>query len=306
MFKNTPELFAVQMAGAYLDTSVVRAYSSKDTWLKHASAHTSVLTIIELLDGCTTKQSEYSARRSAIRRLIDWEIPIAPFLPIMTAMRAFPYVHNMTDISTKEFDTVMALAMIMIETECVEKFDAHLEKFPVWIALKKGYAFFARNYVESFGDQTKTLRNAVQNSSAKNLKNLSIDESISTNDRMGELIKSPMCRNISLFALAKAAAVSIGKGNNVDIEMEIYKSYNQSAIPYIDAISVGFITRMSRGELPQVNDLYDKEHFAYLEPKVLLVSNDKRMRALASSIGLTVADHIKFRSMAQERIAYPE
>lgn len=74
------------------------------------------------------------------------------------------------------------------------------------------------------------------------------------------------------------------------------------AVPYIDAISISLTTRMSANEVPAVNDLYDQEHFAYLEPTVLLVSNDKRMRALANTIGLRSVGSIEFRRIAQLEI----
>jgi len=300
---SAAELLSVQSPGAYLDTSVVRAYSGKDTWLKHASAHTSVLTLIELLDGSTAKVTEYLARRAAIKRLIDFDIPIMRYLPIITVMRAFPYVHGSIDLSTKAYDTVMDLAEVMMKTECAKDFEVHLNSSPVWLKLQQEYSSFARDYLASFTDQTKSMRNAFASSSNQDLAKLGIDKELKTSDRMRSFIKNPLNRASSLFALAKASAISIDQRGNEKVEKAIYESYNQLARPYIDAIATTFITRMSDSELPAMNDLYDQEHFAYLEPNVLLVSNDKRMRVLASTIGLKAVGNIEFRRMAQFEIA---
>jgi hypothetical protein len=303
MIRNAEKLLAAPLAGAYLDTSVVRSYSGTDTWLKHASTHTSILTVIELLDGATVTQKEYFARRAAIRRLLDFEIPIARYLPIVTVMRAFPYVHDSVDLSTKAYYSVMTLAAAMIEIESSEQFDILLKNSPVWLSLQAEYSSFARNYVGSFTAQTKELRHAFSSSPAPDLAKLGIDDSLSTSARMRQFTNSPFNRAASLFALAKSAAVSIGQGEDVATERAIYESYNQLARPYVDVISVAFVTRMGNSELPTINDLYDQEHFAYLEPNVLLVSNDKRMRGLASTIGQTAVDSAEFRSMAQIEIA---
>lgn len=296
------DLLWIPTAGAYLDTSAVRAYSGKDTWLKEASAYTSILTVFELLDGCCSSQREYNARRGAVERIVKM-LPIAAYPPILTAMRAFPYVHSFIDLTTNKFDILRWLAEKMVEIKNVRDFDELQQSTPSWLELQADYTAFALGFIASFQEQTKMPRAAFEAASTTDLDKLEIDATLGPSARMEAFAKGRLNSSSSLYALAVAASISIGLGNDVDSHRAIYNSYNQLSRPYVDALSNAFITRMSRRELPHRNDLYDQEHFAYLEPGVLLVTEDRRMRGLAARIHVEAVDSKEFRKRAHAAIA---
>lgn len=301
--EQVAEKLAVPLAGAYLDTSAIRAYSSGDTWLKDASAHTSILTAIELLDGSTASQYEYMRRRAAFRKITSMGVVLSsPYLPLLTVMRAFPYVHDLLEISTVDFETVAKLIDVMLQTESAAEFDVYLRRNEQWVTIQANFANFAKQVVGDFGSQSKALRDQFARASAAELAKLGLEANQSTRERMASFVHNPLNRACSLLALAYSVAIAIGRDDE-STQRAIYDSFNQLALPYVDAISVSFTERISRGELPQENDVYDQFHFAYLEPRVLLASNDQRMRALASKIGLTAVDANEFRRLAQISIA---
>lgn len=293
----------VLTAGAYLDTSVIRAYSINDIWLKHASAHTSVLTIFELLDGCTSSQEQYQSRQAALRKLLDLGIRICPHMPMQVVMRAFDDIDwDWHQSPTSQFDLLIELVAAMLHTKSACEFAVYLQHCPDWLALQSAYSGFVRGVIGPFAGQTREVRNAFGRAPATDITTLGLEPEGSAHERMKDFTHTPHVRRLSLTALVHSIAVTIGQDDQTT-RQRILESYNQMAWPYICAVAVSLMGRMSRGEQPQQNDVFDLEHFAYLEPSVLLVSNDRRMRTLAIDIGLSAVDGDAFRVMAQDNLA---
>jgi hypothetical protein len=192
----------------------------------------------------------------------------------------------------------MALAHSMIATEDAANFDKHLQSNHRWLQIRAGYASFVSSFVDSFLESAKMLRGVFEAAPAAHLDSLGIDATLSTTGRMLAFAKSEFNTMCSLYVLTLATAESIGRGDDQATQGAIFDSYNGLAKPYIDAMSNAFILPMSRRDQPHRNDLYDQDHFAYLEPNTLLVTEDKGMRRLASSIGVQAVSSVEFRERA--------
>jgi hypothetical protein len=97
---------------------------------------------------------------------------------------------------------------------------------------------------------------------------------------LGQLISGGLNFDSSVYAYTLHAAECMGRPDDWDFMRAVYESYNGLAQPYFRALSRSQLGRMQRGEVTGRNDSYDLDHFAYLEPGVVLVTNDRRMAVL--------------------------
>jgi hypothetical protein len=72
--------------------SAVRTLSGRTRRLANTYVFTSVLTVLELLDGCCITQSEYAKRRAALNTIIASKIPVVPEMPAVAIARSFSVI----------------------------------------------------------------------------------------------------------------------------------------------------------------------------------------------------------------------
>jgi hypothetical protein len=118
---------------------------------------------------------------------------------------------------------------------------------------------------------------------------------MSTNARMEQFTSSDLNFAASIYSYSLHAAECLGCPKDWEFKAQIYDSYNGLARPYLLALSRVLLDRMRRGEVVGVNDSYDLDHFAYLEPAVTLVTNDKRMAALGRTVGIRTMNSVELR-----------
>jgi hypothetical protein len=138
---------SIPAVGFYLDTSALRAYSNRDEWLASAGAFTSVLTLIEHLDGCTASESDYAKRRAAIRTVVKLGIRVVPDSPSISVTRAFPTIGLNFEFEHTEYDAINRLATLMLDTPDVADFARLLTSDSEWQLVRQAYADAAERTV---------------------------------------------------------------------------------------------------------------------------------------------------------------
>ena len=102
----------------YLDTSAVRALSGKRELFSGGQVFTSILTILELLDGCED-EIEYRKRKAALETMFSAKLAIAPEMPLVNVAKSFAEIAANYTILNTEAETMMRLAHQMLATHSV-------------------------------------------------------------------------------------------------------------------------------------------------------------------------------------------
>jgi hypothetical protein len=296
---------SVPIVGFYLDTSALRAYSSRDEWLADAEAFTSVLTLIELLDGCTASELEYAKRSAAVRTLVKFRIHVVPCLPSISVTRAFPVIGANYKLEHTEYDAVNRLAALMLDTPEVENFANLLAADSEWQRVCQAYADMAQSTVLGSTCGGIQLREKFQAASAEELSRIGIAPSLSTGERIEQFTSSELNLATSIYTYALHASECLGYPDDEALQAKIYGSYNGLAGAYFRALSLAQLSRIRRGEIAGKNDSYDLDHFAYLEPGVILTTNDKRMAALAGAVGIRAIRSSELAPASRESLQWP-
>lgn len=273
----------------YLDTSSVRALSGKSGRLIVGQLFTSILTIFELLDECCKSEIEYGMRKASLKKIINAKIAIALEMPFVKVAKSFTEIAANYNIRNKEAETIMRLAHRMLITSSMEEFKPQIDNDMEWNRIRNAYDDVVRRSINRALTTGLILREKFVSLSNDDLTSLRINSILSPNNRFREFIYGDINRALSIYTLVLMYSEELGRANDVEFQRKIYDSYNGSAEPYIGALSISLLERMEKGEEPAINDTFDLDHFAYLAPNTVLITNDKRMRALATKVGVESA-----------------
>jgi hypothetical protein len=281
----------------YLDTSAVRALSGKCDRLISKKIFTSVLTIFELLDGCCASESEYKKRKAALKTIFTAKLAIALEMPDVAVAKSFTEIAANYTIRNPHAETMRRLVYCMLITPTAKEFKPQIYNDPEWNRICSAYDDVVRSSITSASSVGPDLRKGFAIKSCDELSYLRINPELTTDQRFQAFIHGDINRGLSIYVLSQTYSEKLGRGSDVEFCRKIFYSYNGSAEPYIRALSISLLERMERGETPARNDAFDLDHFAYLKPGTVLITNDKRMRTLANKVGV--------RSVTSEEIARP-
>jgi hypothetical protein len=270
----------------YLETSAVRALSGKSEQLISGQIFTSVLTIFELLDGCCASESEYRKRNAALRTIFTAKTFIAMEMPDAAVAKSFTEITANYNIRNNYGEAIKRLAYYMLITPTAKQFNQQIDNEPDWNRIYDAYNKVVRCSITNAKTLRLFIRNGFESRSSDDLLSLRIAPGLPSIKRFHEFIHGDINRGISIYVLSQIFSEKLGRGNDIEFRRKIFYSYNGSSEPYIRALSISLLERMERGETPARNDAFDLDHFAYLKPGTVLITNDKRMGTLAKKVGV--------------------
>lgn len=283
----------------YLDTSAVRALSGKCDRLIGGQIFTSVLTIFELLDGCCASEGEYKKRKAALKTIFTAKLALSLEMPLVAVAKSFTEIAANYTIRNTEVETMKRLAYRMFITPSAKEFKPQIDNDSEWNRICGAYNEVVRRSISRAIFTGRVLREKFADISSDDMSSLRINSELPQDQRFQAFIHGDINRALSIYVLSLTYSENLGRGNDVEFQRKIYDSYDGSSEPYILALSISLLGRMERGELPAKNDAFDLEHFAYLTPSTVLITNDKGMRALATKAGVMSATSEEIGSGSQ-------
>jgi hypothetical protein len=270
----------------YLDTSAVRALSGKYEQLIGVQIFTSILTVFELLDGCCRSESEYRKRKAALKTMFTSKISIVLEMPLVAVAKSFTEICADYTISDTEPKAIMQLAHKMLITPSIKEFKTQIDNDLEWNRICGAYNEVVRRSIDRAIFTGRILREKFTDISNDDMALLRINSKMPPDQRFQAFIYGDINRALSIYVLSLTYSENLDRGNGVEFQQKIYDSYDGSSEPYILALSISLLERMERGEIPAKNDAFDLNHFAYLTPSTILITKDKRMRTLATKVGV--------------------
>jgi hypothetical protein len=262
--------------------------------ITHTSA-TSVLTLIELVDGMIASQDEYRRRRANLLDLekahihIWWDLPEARFY------QAFPFLETVLAASENVIDPLRGLLKRVKTCASLDLFDPVLREPTTrdlldWIGTYEER--LSRNFIDAIRTGAGALRQVFQSTSAEQrdrARRLGLRVDGSFSDFCHSLGAHPLNRDLTLYTLVASLCGTWLEDSSDDTLRAVFESYDNSIDAWVDAFAHYSSLKHSQGGSAGRNDGFDLAHFLYLTPGVTLITEDTGMRAVAQAVGWPIA-----------------
>lgn len=277
---------ALPVAGFYLDSSALRSLREFNSGWLRVGAFTSVCTLLELLLGATASDQGYTQSRAAIRQVLDSGIAIVSDTPAVSMARAFPALRAYVGTPYYNFLLVVRLAEFVVE-------NPFRRDFMTFVAEQK-----LRDLWRAHGLQAIRIASPADDIEPPSRQPQDLPL---TTQSPGEVTTtaSPAPSATSRGFLHRALEAA-GRSGDASLVAHIEATWNSRGEPYLKAFSAhadaSFIIQGCDDP-----DTIGLHHFAYIEPKVRLVTNNKRMADLARQVGLNVSSGTQFNTLLAHR-----
>jgi hypothetical protein len=261
----------------YLDTSVIRRLGKKLVgWPNAASSYTSILTIVELLNGITKTDKDFRERRSAIVGLLAAEIAIDWQMPQFRLRSAFPQLREKYDIYEERNECIEELLCCLAQCQTRDEF----ARQEATLLLEYDLNYFAtadeaisRTHIDAARKWVPFIRSHFDDPSTidrRGMVGLPPTASIAqTAERIGA---SDFEFGMALFAITKVFAVE--ETYTEELHDDLFESYDGSIDLFIRACCLQQWREIGRYEMPGRNTGLDLEHLLYVSHGSRVVTAD--------------------------------
>lgn len=297
IFAHSPRS-AYQIAGSrhfYLDTSAIRRLGARlESWPYINESYTSVLTLIELLNGVTRDEKEFAHRHSAISGILGGGVPIDWQMPQFRLRCAFPPLRARYDILETRTECIQKLLHCLVRCRSAEEF-ARTEK---QLALEHGLRYFnevdegiSQRFMEAARKWVPINRqNFTDPSMPEFLSMLGLPPTASIATMAAALGGSDFDFGMGLFAVTRQFA-SEGQQYTEEWHDELFRSYDGTIDLYFHAMSHQIWRENGRADMPGRNAGLDLEHLLYVTEGSTIVTTDAGMaRAVIDAGGITAGE----------------
>lgn len=278
----------------YLDTSIIRRLGRRlKTWEHRHRSYTSVLSIVELLNGIGKDVAEFRKRRSAIAGIflagiqIDWQ------MPELKLRCAFTRLRPKYDIFEKRTECIQEIIRCLRESKSADEFVLREANLRLMFPLRYFADYdeiMSRQTIESAAKWTPKFHESfAHESTAQWLRFVGLPPGASARELSARVDGSAFDYGTTIFAMTTKFAAEEGIVNEVEKEA-LFRSYDGSCSFYIRALASQQWRQVAWGDMPGRNAGVDFHHLIYLTPGVELVTVDRRMAAAASAAGATLAE----------------
>jgi len=264
----------------YLDTSAIRRLGKKLVgWPGATNSYTSILAIVEILNGIAKDDREFRLRRSAILGLLDAEIAIDWQMPQFRLRCAFPPLREKYDIYEKRNECIETLLRCLVKCQTLDDFTRH----EAALRLEYGLSYFgaadeaiSRAHIDAATKWVPFTRLHFNDSSTVDLRQMfglppgaSIAE---TAERIGA---SDFDFGLAVFAVTKVFAAQ--EMNTEEFHDELFYSYDGSIDLYFRATCFQQWQEIGKNYMPGRNTGLDLEHLLYVSDGAQVVTGDIAM-----------------------------
>lgn len=284
----------------YLDTSVIRARGNGLQRLAdRASLRTSVLAVIELIQGVTSGEKQYDLRSSSLRALMKSGVTIDWAMPEEIQVRCFSEITSRVSYRELRLDSLKGLVNAVIESSSLAGLQDRL------LALKIDYPLdyfeqydrgFGTSFINVVSSTNQTLNEAFAAARSGASSTLVPTEVIAAGRASFAQWFSSQLRPVNEAAtvagLARSAVATVGAGVfGRELKEEeavglVHDSYDGTISAFVSAFSMRAMDYFAGLSAPARNDALDLAHFLYLREGDELVTDDVALGRVGRSVGV--------------------
>lgn len=286
----------------YLDTSIVRRLGTK-LWdcPRAAESYTSVLTLIELMNGLCENEKQFRIRKSAIAGLMASEVAIDWQMPDVRLRCAFSELRPKYDIYEKRTECIQKLLTCLATCERPDEFRSKQAA----LGLEYGWEHFARMDEEISRGHINAAKKWVpynreqfhHPATPEFLAMFGLPPDAPIHQAAQVLGGSDFDFGLGLYALTKKFMAEEGL-HGFEVHDRLFRSYDGSVDLYIRAESHQIWRENGRNDMPGRNTGLDLTHLLYVAAGSYVVTTDDGMASATLQAGGAVIGEREFNTSA--------